>query len=119
MRTSSAVTRPAAIAACALARLSNRPRSTSRRSMRIWVAMDPRWVRMHAIAPPGGGVRVPELVTVLCCYFQSAHGEPTRSGARPAPAGKERNHGTKIFPQCFEGRGAGDAQTQAREPEER
>ena len=30
----SAVTRPAAIAACALARLSNRPRSTSRRSAR-------------------------------------------------------------------------------------
>ena len=35
---SSAVTRPAAMAACALARLSNSPRSTSRRSMRWRVA---------------------------------------------------------------------------------
>jgi hypothetical protein len=32
---------------------------------------------------------VPEQVTVLCRYFQSAHGEPTRSGARPAPAEKD------------------------------
>ena len=36
--TPSAVTRPAAIAACARARLSNRPRSTSRRSARWRVA---------------------------------------------------------------------------------
>ncbi len=32
---------------------------------------------------------MPEQVTVLCCYFQSAHGEPTRSGARPVPTGKD------------------------------
>ena len=84
MRTSSAVTRPAAIAAWALARLSNRPRSTSRRSMRTWVAMGLQWVKMRATEPVGaGGVRVPEQVTVLCCYFQSAHREPTRSGAGP------------------------------------
>ena len=37
--TPSAVTRPAAIAACALARLSNRPRSTSSRSARMRVVM--------------------------------------------------------------------------------
>src|SRR5262245_50871764 len=36
----SAVTRPAAMAACACARLSNKPRSTSRRSMRTRAAMD-------------------------------------------------------------------------------
>src|SRR5262245_786096 len=36
----SAVTRPAAMAACACARLSNKPRSTSRRSMRTREAME-------------------------------------------------------------------------------
>src|SRR5262245_54540044 len=51
--TSSAVTRPAAMAACALARLSNKPRSTSRRSMRWRGAIAAELSRFLVQGKPG------------------------------------------------------------------
>jgi hypothetical protein len=37
-----------------------------------------------------GGVRAPEQVAPLCCYFQSAHFEPNRSGRRQGAHGSEK-----------------------------
>ena len=91
LTTSSAVTRPASMAACALARLSNRPRSTSSRSMRMRVAMDSRWVG-RARRAARWRVRVPEQVT-CSAVISSRLMSRSEAGIPARPEGSEAWHG--------------------------
>src|SRR5262249_1101272 len=120
--TSSAVTRPAAMAVCAWARLSNKPRSTSSRSMRIRQAM-----QSYHQGTKGGGRRRQGGAFALWNQKRrlavvSSRLAVTRAAERvltPARINRELNHGTTIFTRCFEGCRARNAQAQTRDSQER
>ena len=90
-----AVTRPASIAACALARLSNRPRSTSRRSTRCRGALT------------GGIIQVAPRNKVLVHSGYVMNWRRRRSSGRRLPR-LEKQYGTEIFKRRFQIRRARD-----------
>src|SRR5262249_18525041 len=109
------------MAVCALARLSNKPRSTRRRSMRRR-----RVMRLLSNETTNGAQRAGLLRTHigtnnggLLLFSLARYGPRRRAGVNPAPVRGEEEHGTTIIARRFEGRRARNAQAQTRNAQER
>src|SRR5262249_26605132 len=109
------------MAVCALARLSNKPRSTRRRSMRRR-----RVMRLLSNETTNGAQRAGLLRTHigtnnggLLLFPLARYGPSRRAGVNPARIRTEENHGTTIFARRFEGRRARNAQAPTRDAPQR